>query len=234
MKRQVYIFLVFASFAMTFVSCKSVQLADMIPTGKNGHLLPNLEPVADIFSFQNIFPSYYSYEPGSDVTVTNFDTISMSTTHTYTTPSVNYFHNINFYRTITFFERDVEENICNSFGPKKGTISCKILAYTNSSKSEFLKVPSLLSVFFLNFLGMPYCFNKSEIQLELTIFDLNNNKIAQYIGYGNGYKPVAFYYGYSLVEVDEQTTLSAFRMAMNDIKAQIEKDSEILIEKLNN
>ncbi len=215
-----------------FNSCKSLELSDMKPKGKNQHILPNLEPKVDIFSFKNAFPSTVTYFPATIETKTLVDSNSSRTTSSYTEPSVNNQINKSFFQTISFFEQDVKNNICNPIGTKKGFISCKIVAYNNTTKDDFLRIPSILSFYIANYLGMPYFYKKVELELEVEILDLNKNIIARYLGEGKACFPVAFYYGYSLGNVDEKANLYAFRMAMNEIKTEIDKNYNNILSKL--
>lgn len=213
-------------------ACRSIKLADLKPSKDNATLLPYLEPVVDVFSFRQIFPNTVSYTPGSSTTQFQTDSNQTIAYSTYTDPQFNYLINESFYQTISYFEQDVKNNICNSLGSKKGTVRCKIIANNEAIRLKALIVPSILSLSALNLLGMPSSFLLNEIELEVEIFDLKSNKIARYTGYGAANVPVSYYYGYSISDARKLARIKAFGNAMTEIKKQITKEYEFINERL--
>jgi hypothetical protein len=224
-----------------FTSCRSVQITDFRPTNKNSTLLPNLEVKVDMPSLQSAYSlgtttttgygSGYATGAGSGV-------VSIGAFAGQSTAKVDK----RIQDVLTLFERDVENNICDSNGKIKGSIVFKIPANVTKGKGKILiLVPYLVTFGVSSLLGAPLYFYQTELELEVEIFNNSDTRIAKYTGYGKKSVPIALYYGYYAPIMNEtgneggirKANIEAFKMAMNDIKVKIDNDSKLLIEKLN-
>jgi hypothetical protein len=141
--------------------------------------------------------------------------------------------------TITLFEREVKDNISTGIGKSIGYIDCTIEAADTRATGWLLIVPSILSLYSLNLIGVPFFFYKTELEIEVVIRDKKDNPIARYKGYGKKNVPVAMYYGYyGHLTGNKKSTdtgaarisaIQAFKVAMKQVKKAIEKDYEDIV-----
>ena len=122
------------------------------------------------------------------------------------------------------FQREVEENICvsDTYGQKKGTIICTLIDARGVNKGWWL-VPSCCLLFIPNILGFPLGAFETEMQIEVFIFDVNNNLAGKYRSDIHKQKTyAAAYWGYN--EPETRNNLLVFSKCMDDIKHQITND----------
>ena len=209
-----------AVFVLIFYSCKSLSPETLRPKTKNEKLLPPLTSVFDYESFYSVFPITIS----SGTVDTGAYGTGAFTAATYKNPILEDFKII--------FQRDVNGNICvfDLDETRNGTIKCSLIEANGKQKYWWL-IPSSLTFFIPNLLGMPLGSVEQELQIEVSIYDRNNNRIGRYTSDLHKDKSFsAMYYGYK--SPSSKTNRLIFTKCMEDIKRQIEKDYNRLNEAL--
>ncbi len=79
---------------------------------------------------------------------------------------------------------------------------------------------------------MPMSGIKTAMDIEVEIYDLDENLIARYNATCERKLHVAFYHGYNKDDARRKSNLDAFKCAMNDIKNQILQDVHAIKKKL--
>ncbi len=220
--------LFYLSIILMTSSCVSMRLQDVSPKGKNSVILPTLKPHVDIKSFENTYyglspllieshPVYYGTDIwGVDVTET--------TVYNDADPRIQ--------DAISIFIKDVKENITNPYGERQGDILCRITFGDVNSRGYEWFLLSIATLYIPNLLGMPLLSNRSTIELEVQIFDLNKNLIGRYTADCTNKKYVALYWGSAYPTAARRANAAAFMCAMYKIKKQIDLDAPKLIAKL--
>ncbi len=226
---------------ITILSCRAIQITDLQPEPKNIELLPYLEPQIDYYSLQSAYSSgsttfqiYSTGFPGESNGIISLQTYAGNSVISGDQRMED---------VVTLYERDVERNICDFDTKKVGYIVCEIPVNISQNTGQFLYyVPHLVTLGISSLLGIPNFFLQTEIELQVEIFDLDKNRIARYSGYGKGKVASALYWGYRIPFEAFRTgresgvrkaNNDAFKMAMIDIKEQIEEDHNLIIKKLN-
>jgi hypothetical protein len=222
---NISILLVMICIAMTINSCKPLYLATLEPKTKNERLLPSLNPILDEKSFASIFGESRSSGTGRGVGYRNSYMGNWSTTTgrwnvtTYPNPRINEINVI--------FQRDMA-NICELYGDTQGSIKCSAVV-GNNKLNQGVGVPSALLLCIPNLFGAPLFCWKTQLQIEVSVYDNNNKLIGRYIS--DFYKQktyVALYWGYSLGNSEPKSVRAVFTECMEDIKNQIAKDYDNL------
>lgn len=223
-----------------FISCKTIQLSDLHPTGSLNQLLPRMEPQIDMNSFQ----ANYGLS-----TIYNYNNTNTNNQHDSDYP-YNYNANQSYYSTriidkrlqdaIVICEREIKNNITSNTGKALGHINIKIPACETSIRGVPLYVLSCMLLSIPNWFGMPSMLYRTELEIELEITDCNNNIIGFYQSYGSKTIPVAAWHGYrgggfvltGSEPAARKSNIEAIKIAMKDIKLKIEKDYQKIIEQL--
>jgi len=215
-------------FCLCLSGCKSLNPTLLNPQMNNERLLPPLTPVFNEESFGTVIPLFISsgdskmFGLGFGSSSTEVAIIqSFSKTITYRNPVINDLK--------TIFERDVERNItASSNGQQNGTIKCRLIDGKHSEGLGWC-IFSSVTLGLFNLLGMPVSSNKYNLQIEVAIFDNNNNLVGRYTSdFHNQKSYMALYWGYSESNAPRNSARIAFTKAMEDIKQQIEKDFDRL------
>jgi hypothetical protein len=207
----------------TNVSCRVLNLESLKPEGKNAQLLPALEAQFDLYSLEKNYPDKFisqtdvSFRSGETISH-DIDMLNMQST------------DVSSNDLITLFERDVKYNITNPYGEKKGIIVCRI-AGKDSRSNRGLLLLSSLSLCTLNMLGMPFSIEKTFIDIDVDIYNNNNELVGMFSANGKG-KKASSMYGYNKESAERKANIDAFKEAMSGIKEQIEDDYSNLISKL--
>ena len=229
-RQKFIILLAFILFTITVNSCKSLYLSTLEPRGRNEKLLPPLTPILDDRSFASIFGEGRTSGTGGGVSYRSPYLGNISTTVggwsaiTYPNPRINEINVI--------FQRDLE-NICEIYGTSKGNIKCSAIVGRNKEGGIGL---ALLSGFLLcvpNLFGMPIGAWKSELQIEISIYDVSNNLVGRYTSDFHKQKTYsALYWGYKYGDAEAKNVRAIFTECMADIKRQIQKDYQRLSDAL--
>lgn len=126
----------------------------------------------------------------------------------------------------------VNNTLCNQLSKEKnGKIKLEVISY-KERKNGFFTFFSIWTFCTINFLGFPLREISTELELGLTIKDVNQKIIKTYQAKGKGFEFTAMYWGYG-EDTRRASSIKAFKMAFIDIKKQIDNDNIELTEKLN-
>ena len=213
-------------FAFLFIvsSCRTLNLTELTSQNTNENLLPPLQTEVDVSivegnrmntttSTTEIFEEG-EVEKGQTIIHTVAKTKSLSVA------SNDY---------ITLFERDVNSNITRGYGKAEGRIVCRIVAQNHDYGNGGLALLSVCSFGILNIFGMPYDANASSIDLDVFIYNKNDELIGRYNGVGKARILSAFYYGYAPYSATRLARIKAFKKAMDTIKMQIDRENARLV-----
>jgi hypothetical protein len=215
MKNTLKILMILLAFSLGLSSCRSLDPSTLNPKGQLGNLLPSLIPEYHVASFGSIFPISQLVEIGRSTTIGS-GVISNTTGAT----SANPIHN----DIDVIFEHDVE-NISNRNGTVKGIIKCRAIDGMAQPTGDGWRLLSIFTLGTINLLGVPVRSYKTVLGIEVSIYDINNNRIGRYTSnFYNNTAYAALYWGYSEKDLPRKTARSAFTSCMNDIKNQIAKD----------
>jgi hypothetical protein len=201
-------------------SCKSLDSSTLHPKMKSEKLLPPLTPVLDVESFASRFPLAVTYGAGDGVSAVS---------GTRSNPHIADFNLI--------FQRDVEKNISefDLMGEeKKGTIKCSFIDASGKYKGVVWNVISWFTLGIPYLFGMPANVREDEMQIEVSIFDIENRLVGRYrsdVHKNTSYN--AMYWGYKEAVLPHINYRLIFTKCMEDIKRQIEKDYSKLYDALN-
>lgn len=220
MKKSIFIII---AIALTTISCRVLELNTLKPEGKNPQLLPPLETHFDMYSLERNYPDKMISQ--TDIRINEGDVIS----HDYDMINIQS-SDVSTNDLLTVFQRDVKYNITNPYGEKKGLIACRI-AGKESRDNRVLLLLSALSLCTLNILGMPVSVEKIYLDIDVDIFNNNNELIGSYTASGKA-RNTSSLYGYTKSAAVRKANIEAFKNAMNDIKEQINDDYSNLISRL--
>lgn len=207
-------------------SCRTTafQLSDLHSPTKNQHQLLALEPV--VKSNTNIIASSVSeedsYYTDNSITV-NSEGLSLF---------LDGFNRSNASMTIdndirALFENDIKENITNPYGQQFGWIVLNPKTLERKHMAHHLSVINFMTLGVANLFGVNIRKYKTFIELEVEIFNANDNLIGRYVGTGelitkvNKYKKnQADHYRMAVIKVSKQ--------ALAEIKEQINTDFDRL------
>jgi hypothetical protein len=224
--KKISILLVFVS-ALLF-SCKSVKVNDLKSTKNNCIQLPALEPRIDLSSLESV------YTTGSVVSSSVGSVHSSPGGNSLIGQSVGVSTGIKDKRVqdaITIFDREVKDCLTNPYGEKKGYIVCKF-ANGESVNQYGFAVLSGLFLFVPNILGMPWAGAKTNIDLDVEIYDNKERLIGRYNANFKNKAVTAFYYGYNAKSVNRITGIRAFKGALDEIKLKIADDMPRIVSEL--
>ena len=220
--------LIFLLSLISFVSCKTLQISELRPTGTNEKLLPALEPQIDMESFQFAY-SMISTRTTGRTTGNDTDVIRRYSEHSTT------FVDKRIQDATILFERDLRDNITLGNGKPVGRAVCKIPTGGTKITGAGWLLASTFTFTILNWFGMPAVNYTTELELEVEIMNCNEDIIGRYTGYGFRRIPLAAWHGYdgSFVVTDggdgpRKSNIDAFQMAMTEIKSKIAADYDRL------
>lgn len=233
--KRLYIFFTTAIIISTFsflFGCSSVPLRSLTPDGINLVALPPLEPQIDVESFETAYPlsgtivrgsvgAFGAPALGGVVSAGSFSGVKSER------------KDIRLQDTAIIFERDVRNNICLTGDVSAGYAICKIAAAATNSGGLGYAFLSGCTLGLLNLCGMPAAVSKMDLDVEVELRDIHNNTIGRYQGYGTGTAYWAAWWGYDSASFTRVSNIEAFKMAMQSIKNNINRDAPRLIRKLN-
>lgn len=208
------------------LSCASIKPQDFQPTPKNTTLLPPLEPRVDLYSFESAYTAGHVQSTSVGYGTALAGTpgllgVSVSNGTVTKDPRVQ--------DAITYFDRDIKNNITNPYGQRNGYALAKIVngksGPSSFAASMLYAVLAGGTLFVGNMLGLPLSDNKTELEVEVEIYDVSNNLVAKYNSSCSDRQWVAMYYGYAPLDAGRVAGINAFKCALNKIKQEIDKDS---------
>ena len=215
-------FLIFSAIILFFASCRSLKESDFNAGPQNAKLLPPLEVRIDYNSFHFLRHTPYLRAP---------ETSLENTVHIDT---AIYFASMSLSNRIidiaTIFENEVLQSISYEGDNEKGIIVCKLIGGQTRMNYAWA-VASGLMLGIPNLFGFPVGRAKTDLTVEVDIYNKDKKLIGSYSAPCRGRAPVAFYYGYSEFgpimresNVYRKAAIRAFSCAMQDIKKQIQLD----------
>jgi hypothetical protein len=223
MKRALSFFIIFL---LLLASCRSIKDSDLKAGRQNHQLLPPLEIRIDLTTFHFLRHNPYLRAPESSLEQTfQIDTAIYISSLGLSNRSID---------IATIFEREVLQSITHTGGENMGYIVCKLT--DGQTRMNFAwAVASGLLLGIPNLFGMPAGRAKTQMTVEVDIYDKHRKLIGRYNAPCTGRAAVAFYYGYSEFgplmresNVYRKAAIRAFSCAMQDIKKQIELDFDRL------
>ena len=210
-------------------ACRSVGYDDLNPTIQPNQ---NLLPVLKIETDTSMYPRSYTveteyYESDDDY---NNDSdykrkrprLSSVEKNTYRDPRQKSAANI--------FIKEVQENIIEQTGEKKGYIKMRITYLDNDS--NFLYPLTKLPLFIPTFLGVPCGNSKYTTEVEVTIMDKQKNTVKRYTEKATDEEFQAMYWGYDSYDVKYKASMVSLKLALEKIRRQINNDAPEIRAKL--
>jgi hypothetical protein len=216
----------FIGFVFLLTSCRTLDLKILSPVGSNTNLLPALETEIDV----RVIEDHLSYNLTK---TTSFGTEEDSEAVMLQTLSQNQPLSTTSNDFILLFERDVRNIITNPFGETKGKIVCNVAALNTDAGSYFFGLASAVTLGVLNLFGFPATNCSSSIDIEVELYNQQNELLAYYQAIGKARILSGLYYGYLTPSDLRAANIKAFKKAMNKIKKQIEADSNELLNALS-
>jgi hypothetical protein len=130
------------------------------------------------------------------------------------------------------YTRDIQDNITNSSEEKYGYAEFKTILGQHGYAGWGWAGLSGFTLCIPNLLGMPLGNAKTSLEIELNILNSEKKVIGRYVAEGYAKVPIALYYGYSSVNAIRTANLKALKMALKNINMQVEKDADMLNNKL--
>lgn len=210
--------------------CKAIYLSEMSPQTRFGKtLLPALQPMVDVQSLENVFgisstsTSSHGFATGHQVGPT-----AMVLGSSFSTSTTSRHGSINDIKVI--FENDVRNNICEKYGTNKGYITCSALSGSSGKPIGMWWLGACPGLGVPYLFGMPARAAKTFLQIQVNIYDQQQNLVGSYQSPYYGDKEyVALYWGYSGSNAISKTAMDTFKMCMDNIKQQIANDTERLV-----
>lgn len=210
-----------ASLAL-LVSCRSVTYEDVNPTIQpNQNLLPVLKIETDTSMYPQSYTvetEYYErdddYNNDSDYTPkrSRLNSVEKST---YRDPRKK--------SAANFFIKEVQENIIEQTGAKKGYIKMRVTYLDNDS--NFLYSLTMLPVFIPTLLGVPCGNSKYTTEVEVTIMDNQKNIIKRYTEKAVDEEFEAMYWGYDSYDAKYKASMVSLKKALENIRHRINNDA---------
>lgn len=213
-------FYTLAIMAILLASCRSVTYEDLNPTIRpNQNLLPMMEIETDT----SIYPRSYTVEEKhyDDSTRSSDDSYTVTKTR-YKDPKSNTASNI--------FIKEVQENIMEQSGAKKGYIKMRV-TYVNDDSNGFYRLPALL-LYTPAFVGVPCGNSEYTTEVEVTVMDSNKNVIRRYTEKAVDEEFEAMYWGYSERNATYKASMMSLKKALENIRYRINSDAPEIRAKL--
>ena len=211
--------------AMLLSSCKTLYISELTPVHDGSEQLrPALKPVFDRESLEYVYGvTSTTANTNSSSKISDFNGDKKMEGESSTTVTTS--RNPKIMQTKNYFIDDVNTNICERYGKKAGTIQCRIInGYSESSAYVGMLGWLFIGAPFL--VGLPACISESAMQIEVNIYDLEEELVASYRSKCYSDKDfVALYYGYrDHMDAENKTNITVFKKSMNDVKDQLKKD----------
>lgn len=215
--------LLFLAVVIFFGSCRSFTMGEFVTEKREGKKLPKLKVEFDKESFG---PYFNPYDVALDVITGRPDLAE------------NYTRKIRNEKSMAndvslIFSRELINNVSTNKGPVAGYIYC-----TNRLKHSYIKSywPPIISVVTLgiaNLCGMKFKRLVYEVEIAVDIYDLNDNIITSYTGFGTGEADMKMYTGYSERNTQRAAFGLAFLESIQNVKKQMLEDQDLLLTALS-
>jgi len=219
-------------------SCRSVTYEDVNPTIQpNQNLLPVLKIETDTSMYPQSYTVETEYYDKDESYVDNYDgeydynsnyrarkrsRLSSVKRNTYDDPRPKDATNM--------FIKEVQENIIEQTGEKKGYIRMRI-TYLNNDHNGFYSL-TMLPLFIPTFLGVPCGNSKYTTEVEVTILDNKKNVVRRYTEKAVDEEFRAMYWGYSNYDTTYKASMVSLKKALENIRHRINNDAPEIRSKL--
>lgn len=206
-------------------SCRTLNLVELTPEDKNERLLPALHSEIDVSVLESMnVPATVStteFLSEDEEAMTDYpQKIQTVTEPRYLNQTSNDF--------LVLFNRDVQYNITNPVGEKKGSIVCRVAALNQDESGFALSFISACSFGLLNLVGFPFAMVSSSVDIDVAVYDEMDRLVSTYHAVGNAKVASAMYYGYQISSAVRLAKIKSFKKAMNKVKSQIDVDYDRL------
>lgn len=133
---------------------------------------------------------------------------------------------------VSIFEREVEENITQSEGNKKGRIAFRV-QYVELENTLPLRAVSIATLGLLNLIGFPADKYTQTMEVEVEVMNLKGGVIKRYTETVQNSEYSAFYWGYRRPNINRKLSAENVKQALKLISAKINTDAEYIKSKLN-
>ncbi|RMG76041.1 MAG: hypothetical protein D6722_00015, partial [Bacteroidetes bacterium] len=144
---------------------------------------------------------------------------------TYVIPQGQVVNDQRYLDTYTLFRREVYQVWSGSQAPARGLAVCRLAGYNEVNRGWAFSTLSLLSLGFLNVLGLPHARYMTQVELEVEIYDAAGGRIGRYTGQGTATQVAGLYYGRAN---SRARYVRVAREALEDIRAQLLRDQDRL------
>lgn len=117
--------------------------------------------------------------------------------------------------------RYVQDNLTQSDGDVYGYVEFKMVIGQSGLAGWGWYALSIGTLCVPNIFGMPLLAAKTQLEIEMDIYDSEKRLIGRFIGKGFGKAKVAFYYGYSAMSAPRVANVAAVSMALREINMQL-------------
>ena len=125
-------------------------------------------------------------------------------------------------------QNELSDNIMQTGGLHAGQARFKLLFYNRHNSGWGYTIPSVLTLWTVNVLGLPYKTVRCDLDLQLEIADAKGRPIVTYSAAGVGRAKVAMYYGYNGGDAVRKANLKALKMALKAMETKLQKDVPML------
>lgn len=192
----------------SITSCRTIQFADIYPSGSIQDKIPTVETRLDATSckintrgkYSDVIDSNYTNVLGNDLS-----------------------HVV---------KNDFEKNVMQVASISSGVADCRLISLNNSPAGVGWTIFNAATAFVPSLLSVPYYGRKSSLEIEVEIKDKSNKTLKTYKGRGSSKFVVDIYDRYDFNTVDRVVTNNAMMSAIASVKNQIQNDHEMLNEAL--
>ena len=127
------------------------------------------------------------------------------------------------------FEQELNQNILDPGDTVKfGYVKLQILEATVTRPGRALQAFQMATLLTPSILGVPLGWYCSRVRAEVQLYDAQGELLGTYAGTGQSSVRVAMYHGYSQSAAPRLADLEALRLALNQIRPQLEVDAVAL------
>ncbi len=135
--------------------------------------------------------------------------------------------------TKRIYNRAIINNICKNVGKTQGYAVCRMGIRSKGITNALNPLVSVVTLGIANLFGFKYATYRDELEIVVDIYDLDNNVIGSFSGFGTGEADVKIKKGYTVKGAKRMAHARAFSNAMEDIKNKMVANKEELIVALN-
>lgn len=133
-----------------------------------------------------------------------------------------YVPEIRVYDMIKQFSKEFVHTSSNNSSDKNGSVYLKIISF-KEKRNAALTFFSIWTLGIPALVGIPFSYIKTDLSIEVSIYNQKEKLIKSYLAEGNGIAYIAMYWGYGN-DAWRKSSMNAFSDAMQEIKSQIKND----------